>query len=473
MAIYNPAGLYSGGAFRIDTTPMYNFMLKKQAQEQAREDALTKYYQNLTDKATDVGMRGTEKEVFDKAVQNYKNFAIQNAGLLSKGDAATRMKAEELAKIPFQIASESRNAFNIDNKVGTAAMANPNMKKRWTKATWDAYNKSVSPTHIQDANGNIVRNPEYVPFNTATIETIPDKVDLPKLWSQIPKDLEVKETETVLTPLPGSNKFEKIQRTQKSVGAADLKRVGDYAKVKYDDDAIEYNFKEYLKDMTPTQLKEADAVKYNELNDAYKSVYGNDIESDKEPEKALFTAYAISGSNKARIETKPVRDEIAWEEYKSAKDFENQKKLAQYKESIKKNRPDVDVDNVRTSFEDIPDGTYGAYTKKGNLWYDASGKLATSSGGKFDIEIPGGMIPSGLLEHIPPSQRPAIEKIRINVKDGVAQGAVDNDPDGLYKMLPRTQAAEKSYKGTGVKVPIKTMQSGESQKKEDRLKINI
>ena len=463
--LINPAGLYGGAAFRVDNTPLYNFAYRLQAKEQAKSEAIDKYYKDLANKATDTGVRPQDQNIFYDAKKDYQDFYIKNQDLLAKGDVAARMKAEELAKIPFQIAAASRDQFAIDQKIGTALVANPDLQKRWTKKTFDDFNASSAPVYARDPNTGIYApNPQYKPFDPSRITTTPKQIDLAQAWVKISKDLNINPDEVIVGTKPSKRKFHQIVQKQFVLSPTNAKVIGDYAKTLYDtDEASEYSFKLFTKDMTPQQMQ-ADpnmAVKFNDLNEAYKKAYGADIQDEKD----LFAAYAISQNETKNIKEEEQKDDVAWYNYTKAKDFAYSKKLADYNAKLqarmKREAPTVNIATVRTSLEDIPDGKYGAFTKKGDIWYDASGNKLNSASNRFDVVIPANAIPGDLLKDVPASQRVAVSKIRLNVVNGVAQGAIDDDPDNpIFKATSRGSLVQGVLKNAGVKTAPATIQGG-------------
>jgi len=111
--INNPASLYGGGAFKVDSTAAVNYYLKRQAQDQAKEATLDKYFTHLMDKASPTGMRvDKEGEAFQQSLNNAKNYYIQNKKAILGGDVTAQQKYIELTNQPFQIVAASKEALN-------------------------------------------------------------------------------------------------------------------------------------------------------------------------------------------------------------------------------------------------------------------------------------------------------------------------------------------------------------------------
>lgn len=476
--VVNPAGLYGGGAFKVDTTPVLNYLAKQDAQEQARQKALDKYYQDQLNSVTKTGVRGQDQAVLAKAVENVKNFYIQNQSALSKGDINARMQFEQLMKVPTQIAAASRDAFTVEQKLDPIRIQKgQDFGKDWTTNTWTNYQKSANPVATVDATGNVIINPDYQPFDITRIEMKPKEVDLNSLWTKVGKDLNIQPDKTLVQSKPGKDRFTKIDVFRYSTSPDNARKIGNYADNLYNQDEVQYSFKKYLKGLNFDQYKvdQNTAAEYNRLNQVFRDVYGKDIDTDPtkitgDEERNLFIAMAMDQNRVNRMEeSAPEIDQIAYGKYKSDQAMRQFKEKAKYLQQFKKDNPTVDLndaDKYATSFEDIGDGTYGAYTKKGGYWYDKSGNKV-NTGDKFDIVIPKEKIPESLFEGVSEKGRRLISGIRLKITNGVVQAATDEDPDAsFFPLKVRPEVLKSNLKGTGIRTRVRTMGGG--QKKDDK-----
>ncbi len=78
MALINPSNLYSEGQVNLDSTPYLRMQQQQQAKQQAREDALYKYFSELPNKLNAAGMRVQDIDGaaggFNKKLQNVRSF---------------------------------------------------------------------------------------------------------------------------------------------------------------------------------------------------------------------------------------------------------------------------------------------------------------------------------------------------------------------------------------------------------------
>lgn len=456
----NPSNLYGGYDVKLDTTSAVNYYLKRQAQEQAQATALDKYYTNLTQKATDRGVRDQDITAFQEAIQDYKDFYMKNKRAILNGDLAATRQADIMSRIPFTIAAKSREAYAMDNRISTARIANPDISKRWTKKTFDAISAHSQPVYTKDQNGQWMQNPNYRPIDPIQFETLPKEINLSERYADAglksgakPGTINVK---TYAHPDTKNNPFTNIEETEEGFDVPNLRKIAEYARNNFDD-AAEYTLKLKNKDKTIDQIKQDDVDEYNRLNTAYKKVYGDNanIATDQD----YYVASAIVQNDAPVIKKTEKRNDIAWAEWNRKRDLENSILLAKKKNEMKASSPGIDVDNISTSFESIPDGDYGTAIKKGNIWYDKkTNQPYNSAGDAFDIIITKDKMPPDMLVHVSPSYRPGVEKVKLKIVNGVTQGASgDSDSKDIYGLLTREDLVKKELKTSGKKVPLRSI----------------
>lgn len=439
-----PASFYGGEAFRMDLSPLVNFMAKRQAAQQAKEAALDKYYKGLTKNATSTGVRGQDQEILKAALDNYSNFYIKNSDAITSGrNPELAMEAERLAKVPFEIIAKSKDAGATDKMVATIRGSNPEISKRWTKATWDNYTKSTAPTHVLDANGNVVENPNYQDFDPMMIQLNPKEVDLVKQWDDAGKGIEVAQSTTKEKDDISPDFYTKVTITEAPT-INGLKQVASKADSQWNDET-EYTFG---KDKTFDQFKLSDPTKFNELQASYSKVFGNKpIENDKD----LYIATAINLADKTKITKQDrVRDDVKWSNWNRAQNLAASKQLSVFNKSLNAKQI-ADQNKVSTAFETILDGTYGAAVKKGNKWYDKNGNLLNTKEDK-PLHITG-QIPNDIASFASEKMRPYVDYLDLYIKDGVVQGVYNE----FTNLITRGNAVNKTLKASGQKPSVPTM----------------
>lgn len=441
-----PASFYGGMDFKIDTSAYTNFMLKRQAQEQAREAALDKYYKGLTANATPTGMREQEVKAFEAAMTDYKLFYTENSSKIASGNyPELALEAEKKSRVPFEIAAQSKNNYARDKTIATIRGANKKQADLWTEGSWAAYNKSTAPQYLPNPSGRgVILNPEYADFDPMAIQTHPEEVNLDKQLNETTKDVE-RATEYYDQP-DKIDRFttERIKKTTPT--ETGLAKVAQRADFQWDD-ATEYTFK---KKKMYARYKDH-PEQFDELFKSYQKVFPNKTEF--KDDKDMYIAMAINLADKDEIiPTERIVNTTAKDAYNREQNLIFDKKLKLFEQSLKPTEKQ-NLTNAVTYFEAIPNGVYTTtkgqkVEKKGDVWVDANGKPLTTSGDNV-VKITAN-IPDGFAKNAPGKASVAVDYMDLHVNNGIASGAYND----LTKFVPRSSAIKQAYKGTGVKAPI-------------------
>ncbi len=415
MAIYNPSDLYGGGTFRIDTTPMLNFLVKRQAQEQAKEQALDKYFTDMLKTSSDKNVRPQEIPAFQTSITNAKNFYIQNKDAIVSGkNPSIRMQYEELVNVPNQIIADSSKALATDVRIGNAQIANPKVKDRWTSKTTDEYNASVqSAWEVDPATKQVYKNPNWREFNPALIEVNPEEMDVNQYISKSFNQFGYKPSERIIGKKlrPGST-FEYEGTKEKYFNPEVLKDFGDAMKSSYNNDnTLQYNF---AKGQTLAQMKSGDAKGFEQLNNIYKNIYGTDIQEDED----LFAAKAINLVGQTSTEPYKEVDEAAKMKERARISRENSAALAKAVAKAKSAGVSIDINTLPTALNRFSSGTAVARKTniplviKNGIWVDNKGKLFTG-----EVILPTSRVPIEINDEI--NKRDLYSEASIYIENGV------------------------------------------------------
>jgi hypothetical protein len=447
MAIYNPSDLYGGEAFKIDTTPMMNFLVKRQAQEQAKEQALDKYYRDMIKTASDKNVRPQEAPAFYQAVQNYKNFYMQNSAALASGkNPALRMQAEQLAQVPYQIMSDSAPALATDTKIGQATLSNPDVKKRWTKKATDDYSASAQSIWAVDPETKqVVKNPAYKAFNTSLIEVAPKEMDVSGFYAKKFNEFGYKPSETIVgEKLRKGSQFVYEGTKEFSYDPQTLQQYGTAMKNSYDNDNdLQYNF---LNGKTFDQMKSGDVNGFNDLNAIHKNVFKTNIQDDRD----LFAATAIKTMAQTRTEPFKRIDEDAKMRVQAETSKQNAAAIAKAVANAKGQGEKIDVNTLPTALETFSDMVVNqkeGISVRSNKWVDKNGNLFTGT-----IKVEKGKLPTQVIKKIPNNQ--FVDEAEVQVKNGVPviiqteEGSVDRNtllPDAIQDAKNKKQLNKTSF----------------------------
>jgi hypothetical protein len=248
-----------------------------------------------------------------------------------------------------------------------------------TTGSYMGLNAHNQPIYIIDKDNKLVPNPKYKHFDLSTVEVNPKLLSGKEMQDYLENsisDITPTKTPTGVTKDPKNGLYEnevyKIEYSPES-----LKAIGDRASDLYNAREVKYTFH---KNHPFKEWTERNADLFTEANKLYKQVYnGKDIEPGNE--KQLYTAMAMLSKNQSKQEVGPSRlNPIAMKNL----DFQYSKKLEQYKKSLNPTLS-TQIDQIKTPFEEIPDGTYGKVIIKGGYVYNAAdGTPYTSAGNGFE-----------------------------------------------------------------------------------------
>jgi hypothetical protein len=467
--LVNPEGLYGGGAFKVNLDPAVNFLLKKQAQEQAQSAALDKYYKNALSKATSTGMRAQEMPAFEQAVNNYKQFYIQNARELSRGNnPQLSYEAEQLMRVPFQIANDSKELYNTTKSMDQIRATNNKQAALYSPETLGYDPKTNQPVldaegnpmglsaheqpayTIDEQSGQVIKNPKFKHFDLNQITYLPEPYEGKDFVNVIQNSVaNIKPSQRKESRPNPKDKFSNIETTYVEYDPNQLQDMGNIYANLYDQDK---RMKATFDDNHPfSEWSEKNAEDFNKANDAFKMVYGRDIEPGNN--KELFAAIQLQPAVTPQTKEDIVSNKQAAMDYAAELSRRNSDRAIQLAASLKQQTGrDVDINTVETGFERIPDGTYnnGQVTIRNGMAYDATGKPYTS-----DVSIPKSKISTDILNKIPSGDREVVKMMNITYSNGKPVAASANiGRTGSTGIIYRSDVANEAVRKAGYKPTI-------------------
>lgn len=468
--IHNPSGLYGGGAFQVDTRQAVNYYLKRQAEETAKQNALDKYFSTLTDKASPTGLRGQDQEAFVQSVQNYQDFYNKNRKALASGkDFALQSKGREIAKIPFQIMAESKDALATTKTAGQVYAGVNQDLNSWTDETTGIEKETGKPK--LDANGNYMGiqaheqplynidpttkslsyNPQHKNFDLTSVQYNPKLLTANELESNIDNQvnsIQPGDISSTLVPVQGKSGY--VVPT-KTVGykPEQIKQIGDAVISSYGNK----NIRATVHSMYPYQTwPMANPEKFKEADDYFQSIYGRPIKDEGD-------LYAAIQMKKRSVPKTELGTEQMTDQAKSDLQFKASKKLKDYESSIAASgRPNYQT--TQTAIDSMR-GQFGAYKMEGGKIYDTNGQLYTSPNDDATVEIPKGSLNTDVQAQFPSGIKSRkIAGISAVVKNGIIQYAIIKGTNGEnFGTIDRLQFFNKEYPKDKVPVALKTVTS--------------
>lgn len=328
MEINTNINPWAVGAVVLDQRPYLQFFQQQMAQRQAKETALDNYFRDLGKNVTPAGMRAQDVDGLTKKTNEWRQFYSQNKDAISNprvdnGKAYT----EYMARYQDQLAHIEQS-------------------KRALKTTDELNKTRLSPnsSYILDDPGIIdkiqlhdkpIGDPTRQDIDIATLAVPPKPWDIKDreayskyLTAGLPFDETPGKTET----LPG---FKTRTPIIKQYSPESLQAIGQRAMGAYDSDRS-------LQFQTNSLVKEVmnDEGLHNQLNNAFKQVYGKDAETPKE----LLAAQAILTENRKATKVEEGEDKLGMQLFMEKIKHANAKDLAAYKKQIDPN--DTELNNV-------------------------------------------------------------------------------------------------------------------------------
>lgn len=316
MALHNPNSLYTGGNVRFDATPTTSLYLQldraKKAELKARKEATEKYIRDLPFKINSEGMRIKDIDAYEEAIKDLTQYGAANIDKLAEGDIEAQTTLQQLFQRARGITVQSKAAEKTMQPINSELMTGKftptsDMLIGIQSANNSLYEMTPDGKVKRDENGMFVPNPNYAPYDPTKYE-FPLNYDatgaltrwtkgMDKVLLDKPKNIgsdnqtgQVFREETMGFSPEGLKLMAENAATDV---ANNFNKTGQYFKHKFDE-------------------MEVDSPEFKKLNEAYQSVYPNDIIDNAEK---LAAAEAIAyGKSLTKKDIKPVTDtELAYQ----------------------------------------------------------------------------------------------------------------------------------------------------------------
>ena len=271
MATVNPAGLYTGGAVRLNSAPEANIYAQLLARKQAKDDAIDEYYRKLPSTVNSAGMRDQDRQGLDQAVGDWQKHWLQNKDKIRNGKTKEAFDSEQMFRQIQNKVQESKDAAKTDLELG---------KMRFSKDNGYIFD-DPDFVNAQHQHALSVWDAGHKALDLGTIAVPPKPMDTEaqkKYWNSItngikPTGKEYDESKQTSNPVTGlvAVPYVKKYKPEQIIGIAE--NAGNVA-------ATDKNVRAYYNNV----LYGKDQATINKLQQAYSSVYKDDIIDS--PEKA-------------------------------------------------------------------------------------------------------------------------------------------------------------------------------------------
>lgn len=323
-----PSGLYMEGAVALDTQPFANMYHQYMMRQQAKDEALDKYFQDFGKSITPAGMRNQDIPVLTDKTNEWRNFYTQNREKISNPRLdGGKAYSEYMSRYQDQLQTiqQSKNAADITKQLGQLR-ADPKKAELLTEESLQS----------MASHDKALNDPEHKTFDLNSLTYKPEPFDA-KMREGVYRSLTAGLTPSKIAGAPiGLPNFQIKTPYTQQFSPEDIKAIGNRAIAFADSDK---SIKYYAdKELLPSLLK--DPQKFNELNSAFKNVYGRDAQSGQE----LFAAQSILDLNRKSVEEKVEADVYGRERAMQALRHADAKDLIKYKKEIDPN--DTDLNNT-------------------------------------------------------------------------------------------------------------------------------
>jgi len=273
MAIPISPNMYSGGAVELDSTPVTNMyaqlMARKQAQEQAKNEAFDEYIRGLNTKITPAGVRTADLDAFNDKKNKWVEFGMKNKDKLMKNDVATQTEFNRLYQETINIPIESK-AAEEQKKPFVEILTDPNKRNRLSSNVFPAVQSHDEPLYIKDPKtGEYVRNYNRKPIDYNS-NLFDPQFDFTKGFESWSKGMDKPETiGDVLRKDPVTGRA--IVATTKAYTPDAVKQIGLNAARSVADNPEYGNYYQH-------KFEKLGEEEYKKLNEAFQEVYGKQTE---------------------------------------------------------------------------------------------------------------------------------------------------------------------------------------------------
>lgn len=324
MALINPSSLYSGGQGVLDSNRYMNFIIQQEAKKQAKQEALDAAFSERMAKLTPTGMRAEEIPALTRVKENLQTKFIKNKNAILNpsldGGKAWQEWNSEFNK-GTEIIAESKAAVKPEEVVFDIKK-DPEKADRIDESTLTDMDRHRQPIFTIDASGQVVRNPNFKPFDVNKILFTPKPYGA-KEWDDYYKRIEslyAKERKENIRFEPTKDPYLNLEISERSFAPETLRNIADDVINDFRaDKSLAYSFKKGHSILnTPIEKwSRQNAEDFEKLNAIYKQIKGKDIQEPEELHAAeilrKFTTPLVDRKTITNEKQKQAdREKMAW-----------------------------------------------------------------------------------------------------------------------------------------------------------------
>lgn len=345
MAIDTNTNPWAYGAVVLDQRPYLQFFQQQMSQRQAKQDALDNYFRDLGKNVTPAGMRSQDIDGLTQKTNEWRQFYAQNRdAIMNPGKDGGKAYSEYMARYQDQLGyiDQSKNRLKVTTELGKVKL-DPN--KSYIMDDPSLMDRvALHDKPLNDPSGQELNLMEIV--------------TPPKPWG-------IKEKEAYSKYLTGGIQYDEVPGTteylagfktrtpiHKRYSNENLGIIGNRAMSAYDTDrSLQFQANRMARDVMN------DEALYDNLNSAFRRVYGKDMHTPKE----ILAAQSIMDENRSSIEYKEGKDEWGMQNALMAMRQKNAKELIAFKKRIDPNDTEMNNQWVTQYLDRLKSEAKGSY----------------------------------------------------------------------------------------------------------------
>lgn len=326
MALNYDPRMYSQGSVVFDSRPHAQLYGQLLAKKQAQTEAFDEYIRNLNKNVNSAGLRNADRQVFDKKLADWQNYAMQNRDAIRNRKGGADIEFQNKYQDILNLTARSKG-LEDSKKPAIELLLKPEVRERLGEDFIEEISAHDQPIYKIGKDGSIQENPDFRPLDYTKLNFSPKPFEQDKYFKQF-EDVKRMELPPQVVKDP-KNLTQTVTTT--SV---------------FDDEAKDLIATRAVTDYMQNQSFKSVVDKLNpaDYNPIFKANYGHDIQSPAD----LAAAYTLKGLQQKVVTSKLEDDTFARQKQMQAIRQADAKELLNLRESIKKTdkaTQDLWVDN--------------------------------------------------------------------------------------------------------------------------------
>lgn len=278
-----PSNPYASGAVVFDSTPYTEFYIKEQQKEQAKDEALDRYFQDWDKSINPAGMRNVD-------TQDFLNLINENKGFYFKNKAAIKNPALDNGAAYNEWFARNKSALGLVAQSKDVA----SKEEQINRAIIQAKQKGLPITDRVVGDLEFFRQPikskNWRDFNPDNLDFQPKPFDPIRFTKDIFGDIKFDERLQSETKVPETKTIRRVYETAMPEQA--LSSV-------YSRAASSYKTSPSVKEFVDMTIQ--NPVEYKKLNELFTSKYKRPIESSEDAAAAIALSFSPVGKQREQV----------------------------------------------------------------------------------------------------------------------------------------------------------------------------